>query len=109
MLALLKKTNAYFSKSTFSSTLLRDARETAEIAGGGLIKIGKTRFGTHWTSAVGLRRCLPFIKDLMNSGTAKPKVFGSELYMECIIIKNLILLGQECTRALFESCRASNF
>jgi len=77
MLALLKKTNAYFSKSTFSSTLLRDARETAEITGGGLIKIGKTRFGTHWTSAVGLRRCLPFIKDLMNSGTAKPKVRGS--------------------------------
>jgi len=77
MLALLKKTNTYFSKSTFSSTLLCDSRQTAEITGGGLIKIGKTRFGTHWTSAMGLRRCLPFIKELMNSGTAKPKVRGS--------------------------------
>ncbi|KAF8887470.1 ribonuclease H-like domain-containing protein, partial [Gymnopilus junonius] len=73
MLSLLKKTNAYFSKSTFSSTVLKDARETAEVAGGGLIKIGKTRFGMHWTSAVVLRHCFPFIKDLMDSGKAKPQ------------------------------------
>ncbi|KAG5633889.1 hypothetical protein H0H81_004564 [Sphagnurus paluster] len=73
MISILKKSNAFFSRSTISSTALRHAREDAGITGGGLVKIGKTRFATHYSSLIAFRRCNDTIKKLVSEGKAKPK------------------------------------
>ena len=42
-----------------------------------LQKVGKTRFGTHWTAACALDPCLPYIWNLVTSGSVKFKVIAS--------------------------------
>lgn len=72
----LKRTIAYFSKSTLAQAELAKARNPDGITRlgiAGLIKIGKTRFASHYSSAMALQRCLPFIQDLVSSKVIKIK------------------------------------
>lgn len=39
-----------------------------------LKKVGKTRFGTHWTAANALDPCLPYVRNLVIAKTIKFKV-----------------------------------
>ncbi|KAJ6607061.1 ribonuclease H-like domain-containing protein [Mycena sp. CBHHK59/15] len=64
----------YFSKSTFSTATLRkqDNIETGERVLA-LKKIGKTRFGTYWTSGVATDQALPNIRHMVETGVIKFK------------------------------------
>jgi len=73
MIAILKKTVTHFSKSTYSTAKLAELRQEHNITSG-LIKIGKTCFGTHWSAAVALEKCLPLIHQLVASNTIQIKV-----------------------------------
>ncbi|KAK0431439.1 ribonuclease H-like domain-containing protein [Armillaria borealis] len=64
MMKLLKDTIKHFSHSTYLMTQLEQRRLEEEITEG-LIKIGKTRFATHYSACVSLERCFPFIRDLI--------------------------------------------
>jgi hypothetical protein len=57
----------YFSKSSFGTFKLREARSLGDDDSpvNALQKIGKTRFGTHWLAAVAIDPCLPVIRDLV--------------------------------------------
>ncbi len=70
---LLKDTIKHFSHSTYSMTQLEQRRLEEEITEG-LIKIGKTRFATHYSACVSLERCFPFIRDLVVDKVIKIKV-----------------------------------
>jgi hypothetical protein len=72
-MADLKRTVQYFSKSNISVAKLQKAHQETSTSGG-LIKIGKTHFATHWTSSVALDKNLSLIKELISDGTLKPKV-----------------------------------
>jgi hypothetical protein len=63
----LKQTIKFFSKSNKAVAELQKARNDVDITQG-LVKIGKTRFATHWSAAVALDRCLPLIKELISKG-----------------------------------------
>ncbi len=54
-------------------TQLEQRRLEEEITEG-LIKIGKTRFATHYSACVSLERCFPFIRDLIVDKIIKIKV-----------------------------------
>jgi hypothetical protein len=75
-MSLLKGIIKYFSKSGFSTALLQKeqhlAREDEPVKA--LQKIGKTHFGTHWTTANVLDPCLPHMQNLVNARTIKFKV-----------------------------------
>lgn len=69
----LKAILKHFSKSSFGTFKLREARTLGDGDGpvNSLQKIGKTRFGTHWLAAVAIDPCLPFIRDLVIAKTIK--------------------------------------
>jgi hypothetical protein len=75
-MSILKGIIKHFSKSGYSATLLRKERNLAveDEPVRALQKIGKTRFGTHWTAANALDPCLPHIRNLVSSKTIKFKV-----------------------------------
>ena len=54
----------HFSKSNLCLAELQKAREELDVTQG-LVKIGKTRFATHWSAAVAMDRCLPILKQLV--------------------------------------------
>jgi len=58
---MLKGIIKYFSKSTYSTTLLQKEQNLAseDEPVKALQKIGKTQFGTHWMAANALDPCLP--------------------------------------------------
>ncbi|KAG1891136.1 ribonuclease H-like domain-containing protein [Suillus subluteus] len=64
-----------FSKSTYSTTMLRKERNLAgdDEPVKALEKIGKTRFGTYWTAANALDPCLPHIRNLVVAKSIKFK------------------------------------
>ncbi|KAI0683440.1 hypothetical protein BC835DRAFT_1295844, partial [Cytidiella melzeri] len=72
-LANLKKIVAHFSKSTFSKAMLQledsDGHKLSALQ-----KIGKTRFGTYWTSAQSLLPALPKIRSLVQARKIRFKV-----------------------------------
>lgn len=73
---ILKGIIKYFSKSTYSTTLLQKERNLAgdDEPVKALQKIGKTRFGTHWMAANALDPCLPNVRNLVTSEKIKFKV-----------------------------------
>jgi hypothetical protein len=75
-MSMLKGIIKYFSKSGYSKTLLRKERNLAgeDEPVKALQKIGKTRFGTHWTAANALDPCLPNIRNLVVTKMIKFKV-----------------------------------
>lgn len=75
MISLLKAIVKHFSKSTISVAHLRKERrvEGDDHTVNGLQKIGKTRFGTHWSAAVSLQQCLANIKTLVENKIVKFK------------------------------------
>jgi hypothetical protein len=75
-MSMLKGIMKYFSKSTYSTTLLRREQNLAgeDEPVKALQKIGKTRFGTHWTAASSLDPCLPNVRNLVVNRTIKFKV-----------------------------------
>jgi hypothetical protein len=70
MVFYLQATVEFFSKSNKAVAELRKARHDVDITTG-LVKIGKTRFATHWAAASALNRCLPLIQDLVEEGKIK--------------------------------------
>jgi hypothetical protein len=56
----------------FVAKLQKAYQET--LTSGGLIKIGKTHFATHWSSSIVLDKNLSLIKEFISDGTFKPKV-----------------------------------
>ena len=73
MLTTLKATIRHFSHSDSATTKLEELREEANTTEG-LVSIGKTRFATHYSAAVALDRCFPFIRDLVVLKQVKIKV-----------------------------------
>ena len=74
MLASLQNAIRHFSKSNLSVAELQKAREELDVTQG-LVKIGKTRFATHWSAAVAMERCLPILKQLVLDRKLELKVF----------------------------------
>ncbi|KAG0700235.1 ribonuclease H-like domain-containing protein, partial [Suillus ampliporus] len=76
LMSMLKGIIKHFSKSSYSTTLLRQDRNLAgdDEPVKALQKIGKTRFGTHWTAANALDPCLPNIRNLVGLRAIKFKV-----------------------------------
>jgi hypothetical protein len=76
LMSTLKGIIKYFSKSGYSTTILRKERNLAgdDEPVKALQKIGKTRFGTHWTAANALDPCLPNIRNLVANKVIKFKV-----------------------------------
>ncbi|KAI0820926.1 ribonuclease H-like domain-containing protein [Irpex lacteus] len=72
-LARMKKIVAHFSKSTFSKAMLKLSVEDGEKLYA-LQKIGKTRFGTYWSSAQTVLPALPKIRKLVQDKEIKFKV-----------------------------------
>lgn len=64
----------YFSKSPLATAELAKLRKCDGVTEG-LVKIGKTRFATHYSAAVSLSNCLSLIKVLIETHKIKPQVF----------------------------------
>lgn len=73
---MLKAIIKFFSKSTIGATKLKEQRNMAgeDKPVKALQKIGKTRFGTHWTAANALDPCLGNIRQLVIDKTIRFKV-----------------------------------
>jgi hypothetical protein len=74
MITSLKSIIRHFSKSSYSVAKLE--KETAATSEDGqpakaLQKVGKTRFGTHWSACNSLDPCLPGIRKLVGEGAIK--------------------------------------
>ncbi|TFK52817.1 hypothetical protein OE88DRAFT_1606346, partial [Heliocybe sulcata] len=71
MLSMVKAIIKHFSKSTYSTTMLRRERHVGENGEDepvhALQRIGKTRFSTYWIAAHALDQCLPNIRALTRS------------------------------------------
>lgn len=76
MISQLKSIIKHFSRSTISANHLREEQrgDSKDEAIHGLQKIGKTRFGTHWSAAVSLEQNLPAIRALVERKIVKFKV-----------------------------------
>lgn len=76
MMSMLKGIIKHFSKSSISRALLIKQHNLAgkDKPVKVLKKIGKTRFGAHWTGANALNPCLPNIRNLVVSKEIKFKV-----------------------------------
>ena len=64
MLTSLQNAIRHFSMSNLAVAELKKAREELNITQG-LVKIGKTRFATHWSAAVAMDQCLPILRQLV--------------------------------------------
>ncbi|KAJ3860461.1 ribonuclease H-like domain-containing protein [Lentinula novae-zelandiae] len=64
MLDTMKTTICHFSHSDSATKKLEPFRQEEGVTEG-LVTIGKTRFATHYSAAVALDRCFPFIRDLI--------------------------------------------
>lgn len=66
----------HFSKSNLSTALLRKEQNCSgeDEPVKALQKVGKTRFGTHWTAAAALDPCMQAIRKLVENGEVKFKV-----------------------------------
>lgn len=80
MADVMKPLLGYFSKSSHATNQLRELRNASTERTGELQKIGKTRFGTHWSAAVALQPCLSHIRTLVQNGTIK---FGKVSATKC--------------------------
>ncbi|KAG2086372.1 ribonuclease H-like domain-containing protein [Suillus cothurnatus] len=80
LMSMLKGIIKYFSKSMYSTTILRKERNLAgdDEPVKALEKIGKTRFGTYWTTtaANALDPCLPHIRNLVVAKASKYQIQG---------------------------------
>jgi hypothetical protein len=76
LMSTLKAIIKFFSKSTIGATKLKEQRNMAgeDKPVKALQKIGKTRFGTHWTAANALDPCLGNIRQLVIEKTIRFKV-----------------------------------
>ena len=72
-LGTTKKVISYFSHSTHNASRLTAMRQEAGVARG-LEKVGKTRFATHYWSALSVERNLSSISSLVKDGSATIKV-----------------------------------
>jgi hypothetical protein len=70
MISDLQGTVRFFSSSNIAVAELQKARNDVDITTG-LVKVGKTRFATHWAAASALNRCLPLIRDLVEERKIK--------------------------------------
>ena len=84
----------YFSKSSFGTANLANEnwRNSPDEKIQKLQKVGRTRFGTHWTSATTLQPCLPNIRALAEHQTITFKVV---LSTHVNIIANLCYIEQK--------------
>jgi len=84
---MLKGIIKYFSKSMYSTTILRKERNLAgdDEPVKALEKIGKTRFGTYWMAANALDPCLPHIRNLVVAKSIKFKVTSFQSYLQVIV------------------------
>lgn len=74
-MSMLKGIIKHFSYSSHATTKLRNEGTSAgEERIKALQKVGKTRFGTYWTSANALDPCLPHIRSLVVNKEIKFKV-----------------------------------
>jgi hypothetical protein len=78
MINTLKATIRHFSHSDSATKKLEQVRKEENVTEG-LISIGKTRFATHYTAAVALDRCFPFIRELLHDKSIQIKVGLSPL------------------------------
>jgi hypothetical protein len=76
VLSMLKSIVRHFSHSSYATTMLRKDRNLAgeDMPVKALEKVGKTRFGTHWSAANALDPCLPNVRNLVIAKTIKFKV-----------------------------------
>ncbi|THU80342.1 hypothetical protein K435DRAFT_874483 [Dendrothele bispora CBS 962.96] len=72
MIKTLKATIQHFGHSDSATKKLEHVRKEENVTEG-LVTVGKTRFATHYTAAVALDRCFPFIQDLLNDGSIQIK------------------------------------
>ncbi|KAJ3792212.1 ribonuclease H-like domain-containing protein, partial [Lentinula aff. detonsa] len=72
MISVLRAVIKHFSHSNFGNKLLKNAQADDEVTKG-LVKIGKTRFATHYSAAVALDRCFTNIQNLIVTKAIKPK------------------------------------
>ena len=70
---MTKKVVKYFSHSTYNASKLVEMRREIGIARG-LEKVGKTRFATHYWSALSVERNISPISSLVGDGCANIKV-----------------------------------
>jgi hypothetical protein len=70
MISYLQATVKFFSNSNIAVAELQKARNDVDITTG-LVKVGKTRFATHWAAASALNRCLPLIRNLVEEKKIK--------------------------------------
>ncbi|KAJ3713739.1 ribonuclease H-like domain-containing protein, partial [Lentinula guzmanii] len=72
MKTVLRATIKYFSHSNFASRVLQSERLEHGVMEG-LVKIGKTRFATHYSASMALDRCFPFIQQIILDKKIEPK------------------------------------
>jgi len=79
----MKSIIQHFSKSSFSTTKLHEARNVAgnDEPVKALQKIGKTRFGTYWLASTALDPCLSAIRELVGAKVMKFKVDSSQFVL----------------------------
>ncbi|KAF7320739.1 DUF659 family protein [Mycena chlorophos] len=70
-IATMKKTIAFFSKSNFSVAKLKSVGETGGQKIKALQSVGKTRFGSNWTSAMSVIPVIPVIQTCVQAGELK--------------------------------------
>jgi hypothetical protein len=83
MLSDMSTTITYFSHSSFATAQLRKecqvGKEDKTVLA--LQKVGRTRFGTHFNSAVALEAVLFNIHQMVNNGVVNPKVCSAYFYL----------------------------
>ncbi|KAJ3919319.1 ribonuclease H-like domain-containing protein [Lentinula edodes] len=72
VISVLRSTIKHFSHSNYGARELRKACADNGITEG-LVKIGRTRFATHYSAAVSLDRCFPQIQSLLVDKVIQPK------------------------------------
>jgi len=91
----------YFSKSSFGTANLANENrdDSSDTKYQKLQKVGRTRFGTHWTSATTLEPCLSNIRTLAENRVITFKVV---LLMCGNIIANLCCIEQKPSTLVYQ-------
>jgi hypothetical protein len=78
VVAQLRKTLTFFSKSWASTHALGTLRQEEGVSQG-LESIGKTRFATVWRGSTSVEQCLPLIRTLVTRGEIHVKVLVNNI------------------------------
>ncbi|KAI0643457.1 ribonuclease H-like domain-containing protein [Trametes meyenii] len=96
-IADMKKIVAHFSKSTFGRAMLRQQEDDCIGRLKALQKVGKTRFGSHWSAAQSLLPALPKIRELAQNKEIKFKdkriqaLFMNRISMEYTALEHALV------------------